>query len=164
MAFTLIRNGGLIDGTGKPPDQDTAILIEDNQVRAVGPASRIKLPAAEIIEIDAGGGFVLPGFFDTHVHLLFEGFNMVRDMQAPFSARFYNSVEFMHRTIEAGVTSVRDAGGADAGVKQSLESGTLVGPRMQISISTPCLPIILENTGINGKISFEGVYQKTLTP
>jgi imidazolonepropionase-like amidohydrolase len=67
--------------------------------------------------------------------LLFEGFNMVRDMQAPFSLRFYKSVDNMRRTIEAGVTSVRDAGGADAGVKQSVEDGDVLGPRMQICVS-----------------------------
>jgi imidazolonepropionase-like amidohydrolase len=41
----------------------------------------------------------------------------------------------MRRTVEAGVTSVRDAGGADAGVKQAVESGVVLGPRMQISIA-----------------------------
>ena len=135
MATTLIRNATLIDGTGRPPVVNAAILIKDNQIDSVGPAGEIKLPDSEMIELDAGGGFVLPGFFDTHVHLLFEGFNMVRDMQEPFSARFYKSVNYMRRTIEAGVTSVRDAGGADAGVKKSVDSGEIVGPRMQISIS-----------------------------
>lgn len=135
MAFTLIRNATLIDGTGQAPVPDAAIIIEDNLIRSVGPASTIKLPAAEIVEIDAQGGFILPGFFDTHVHLLFEGFNMVRDMQAPFSLRFYKSIDYMRRTLEAGVTSVRDAGGADAGVKQSVEDGDVLGPRMQISVS-----------------------------
>ena len=135
MAFTLIRNATLIDGTGQAPVTDAALIIEDNQIRSVGPASTIKLPAAEIVEIDAQGGFLLPGFFDTHVHLLFEGFNMVRDMQAPFSLRFYKSIDYMRRTLEAGVTSVRDAGGADAGVKQSVDNGDVLGPRMQISVS-----------------------------
>lgn len=135
MAFTLIRNGVLIDGTGKPPIHDAAVLVEDNQIRSAGSTADIKLPASEVVEIDAGGGYILPGFFDTHVHLLFEGFNMVRDMQEPFSTRFYKSIDFMRRTVEAGVTSVRDAGGADKGVKQSVERGEIVGPRMQISIS-----------------------------
>jgi imidazolonepropionase-like amidohydrolase len=135
MAYTLIRNGNLIDGTGKPPTQDAAVLVKDDQIVFAGPANSIKLPAAEIEEIDAIGGFILPGFFDTHVHLMLEGINMVRDMQEPFSARFYKSIDFMRRTLEAGVTSVRDAGGADMGVKQSVENGEIVGPRMQISIS-----------------------------
>lgn len=135
MAATLIRNGTLIDGTGKPAVQDAAIVIQDNKITSIGKADEIKLPNSEMVEIDAKGGYILPGFFDTHVHLLFEGFNMVRDMQEPFSARFYKSIDYMRRTIEAGVTSVRDAGGADAGVKQSVENGEIIGPRMQISIS-----------------------------
>lgn len=135
MTVTLIRNGSLIDGTGRPAIQDAALLIKENRIASVSEASDIKLPNTEIVEIDANGGFILPGFIDTHVHLLFEGFNMVRDMQEPFSARFYKSVDYMRRTIEAGVTSVRDAGGADAGVKQSVEAGHIIGPRMQISIS-----------------------------
>lgn len=135
MATKLIRNGTLIDGTGKPAVQDAAIVIQDNKITSIGKANEIKLSNSEMVEIDVKGGYILPGFFDTHVHLLFEGFNMVRDMQEPFSARFYKSIGNMRRTIEAGVTSVRDAGGADAGVKQSVENGEIIGPRMQISIS-----------------------------
>ncbi|MBI3362234.1 MAG: amidohydrolase family protein, partial [Chloroflexi bacterium] len=82
-----------------------------------------------------GGGFILPGFIDTHVHLTLEGLNLARDMVTPFSLRFYNSVATMRRTVEAGITSVRDAGGADVGVKQAVESGVVLGPRMQISIT-----------------------------
>ncbi len=44
-----------------------------------------------------------------------------------------NSVEYMRRTLDAGITSVRDAGGADVGMKQAVETGVVVGPRMQIS-------------------------------
>jgi imidazolonepropionase-like amidohydrolase len=66
---------------------------------------------------------------------MLEGFNLVRDIQTPFSLHFYKSVEYMRRTVEAGITCVRDAGGADAGVKQAVESGLVLGPRMQISIT-----------------------------
>jgi len=135
MAFTLIRNGTLIDGNGGIPLPNAAVLIEDNRIRAVGPANSISLPNADVTQIDAGGGFILPGFIDTHVHLMLEGVNIARDLVTPFSLRFYNSVEYMRRTIEAGITSVRDAGGADAGVKQAVEQGLVLGPRMQISIS-----------------------------
>jgi imidazolonepropionase-like amidohydrolase len=135
MSFTLIRNGTLIDGNGGPPIPNAAVLIEDNRLRAVGPAQTISIPNSTVTEIDGGGGFILPGFIDTHVHLMLEGVNLVRDIQAPFSLRFFNAVQYMRRTIEAGITSVRDAGGADAGVKQAVESGVVLGPRMQISIS-----------------------------
>ncbi len=135
MTNTLIRNGTLIDGTGATPTLNAAVLIKDNRIQAVGQADSFSLPNESIHEVDAGGGYILPGFIDTHVHLMLEGVNIARDMVTPFSMRFFNSVQFMKRTIDAGITSVRDAGGADAGVKQAVESGVVLGPRMQISIS-----------------------------
>ena len=135
MSYTLIRNGTLIDGTGSNPVTDAAVLVKDNRIEAVGRRDRIRLPDASLTEIDAGGGTILPGFIDTHVHLMLEGVNIARDMTTPFSLRFYKSVEHMRRTLDAGITSVRDAGGADAGLKQAVETGVVPGPRMQISIT-----------------------------
>lgn len=135
MTNLLIRNGMLIDGTGALPVPNAGVLVRDNRIQAVGVADSLSLPNERIAEIDAGGGTILPGFIDTHVHLMLEGVNIARDMITPFSMRFYNSVKYMRNTIDAGVTSVRDAGGADAGVKQAVESGVVIGPRMQISIS-----------------------------
>lgn len=135
MTYTLMRNGTLIDGTGKAPLPNAAVLVKDNRIHAVGTAEGISLPNEETAEIDARGGFILPGFIDTHVHLMLEGVNIARDMVTPFSMRFFNAVKYMKNTINAGVTSVRDAGGADAGIKQAVESGVVLGPRMQISIS-----------------------------
>ncbi len=135
MTTSLIRNGMLIDGTGNMPISNAALLIKENRIQAVGQAHSFSLPNESIHEIDAGGGYILPGFIDTHVHLMLEGVNIARDMVTPFSMRFFNAAQYMKRTIDAGITSVRDAGGADAGVKQAVESGVVLGPRMQISIS-----------------------------
>jgi imidazolonepropionase-like amidohydrolase len=135
MAFTLIRNGTLIDGRGGAPLPCAGVLIKDDHIQAVGRASDLRLPKGSLTRIDASGAFVLPGFIDAHVHLTLQGVNIARDMAMPFSLRFYNSVEHMRRTLEAGVTSVRDAGGADAGMKQAVEDGVVLGPRIQISIT-----------------------------
>lgn len=135
MSSILIRNGTLIDGTGKAPLADAAVLVKDNLILDVGQGNNIRQPDTEVTEIDAGGGYILPGMIDTHVHVMLEGVNIARDMVTPFSMRFYNSVNYLKNTIDAGITSVRDAGGADAGVKQAVESGVIVGPRLQISIS-----------------------------
>jgi imidazolonepropionase-like amidohydrolase len=135
MTHTLIHNGTLIDGRGGPPIANAAVLIKGNQILAAGPKDEITFPDAELTTIDAGGGTILPGMIDTHVHLMLEGINPARDMVTPFSLRFYNAVHHLRRTLEAGITSVRDAGGADFGTKQAVESGLISGPRMQISIS-----------------------------
>jgi imidazolonepropionase-like amidohydrolase len=64
-----------------------------------------------------------------------ESFGREETLYTPLSLYFYNAIERMQRTLNAGVTSVRDAGLADAGLKLAVEKGIIVGPRIQISIS-----------------------------
>lgn len=135
MTYFLIHNGTLIDGTGKPPVNDEVILIKDDIIEYIGPEDSLKLPNAKIKKIDADGGFLLPGFIDSHLHLMANGFHMEDNMYNPLSLFFYNGVENMRRTVNAGVTTVRDCGLADYGVKMAVEKGLIKGPRMQISIS-----------------------------
>ncbi len=51
--------------------KDGALLIEDGEIAAVGPAAKIEKLAARRAEmIDVGGRVVLPGFVDSHTHLI----------------------------------------------------------------------------------------------
>ena len=144
MTYTLIHNGALIDGHGGAPIKDGAVLVQNDRIRAVGRKADIPLPDAPLSMIDAGGGWILPGLIDTHVHLMLEGIDIPRLLTTPFSLRFYHALGHMRRTLDAGITTVRDAGGADLGVKQAQESGLVTGPRMQISITA------LSTTGGHG--------------
>ena len=109
MSLLLIANGTVIDGNGGPPLSDAEVLIENNQIRAVGRVGSLPTPNAELTHIDAGGGFILPGFIDAHVHLWHDDFDVMREMTDPLSLNFYRAVGNMRATIEAGVTTVRDA-------------------------------------------------------
>ncbi len=137
MPFMLITNGQLIDGRGGPPLPDGMVLIRDNQIRAVGRRDDVArhIPREPITTIDAGGGAILPGLIDTHVHLTLEGFNIQERLTEPYSLQFYKAVDRMRRTLDAGITSVRDAGGTDLGTKMAVERGIVPGPRMQISVT-----------------------------
>jgi imidazolonepropionase-like amidohydrolase len=55
-------------------------------------------------------------------------------MATPFSLNFYLAQDNLRRTLAGGVTSVRDAGLADLGVKRAVERGLISGPRMQVAI------------------------------
>ncbi|KPV42409.1 metal-dependent hydrolase family protein [Alicyclobacillus ferrooxydans] len=132
--FTLIYNGTLIDGNGGHPVTDGAVLLEDNRIAAVGPLASIQIPdGAE--RIDAEGGTILPGLIDAHVHMMFEVRKLEAQLADPFSLQFYYAEQYMRRTLDAGITTVRDAGGTDLGVKTAVERGLIEGPRMQISIT-----------------------------
>ncbi|AYF29460.1 imidazolonepropionase [Micromonospora tulbaghiae] len=74
----LVTNDGR-DGDPLGVRRDAALLIEDGEVAWTGPARHA--PAADR-RIDAGGAAVLPGFVDSHAHLVFAG-----DRAAEFAAR-----------------------------------------------------------------------------
>lgn len=134
MPAQLIRNGTLIDGTGAAPLPNAGVLVEDGRIKAVGSVQ--SLPYIDSVEeIDAQGGYILPGLIDTHVHVMLQGMDFAAMIQRPFSFMFYQAIPYLQRTLDCGITSVRDAGGADAGVKKAVEDGIVRGPRMQISIN-----------------------------
>lgn len=132
MSLTLIHNGTLINGNGGDPIPDGALLIDGSRIVAAGPLAALDLPP-DTSRIDAGGGAILPGLIDTHVHIAFEYTNPFDIQMTPFSLRFFRTVNYMRRTIDAGITTVRDAGGADLGMKQAVEQGVVAGPRLMIS-------------------------------
>lgn len=129
-----IINGRIIDGTGRDPIPNGGIVIENGQIVAVDAMDTLDNWRDGAV-IDVGGNTITPGFIDCHVHFVLEDFNLMTWMAQPFSLRFYAALDRMRRTLDAGVTSVRDAGGADLGMKQAVERGMVIGPRMQISIS-----------------------------
>jgi imidazolonepropionase-like amidohydrolase len=135
MAYTLIHGGTLIDGTGGKPMTNAAVSILDNKIHTVGSGGAVTLPTDNMDMLDVKGGYILPGLIDTHVHMMLEIDDLRVTMATPFSLNFYKAIQYMRRTLDAGITSVRDAGGTDLGVKQAVEQGLIEGPRMQISIT-----------------------------
>lgn len=135
MTYILVKNGTLIDGKGGQPIQNAAVLIKDNKIVQVGKLEDINLPTEEVDVVDAENGYILPGLIDTHVHLMMEFTDIRKSLATPFAYKFYQAIGYMKKTIDAGITTVRDAGFTDLGVKQAVEDGLVLGPRMQVSIN-----------------------------
>jgi len=68
------------------------------------------------------------------VHVTLDNVNVLQLLQTPFSLRIFQAARNLERTLKAGVTTVRDAAGADLGVKQAIATGLIDGPQMQIAI------------------------------
>jgi imidazolonepropionase-like amidohydrolase len=90
------------------------------------------------------GGSILPGLIDTHVHFMLEYPDVLRSVLTPPSLRLLQAIPRMRATLEAGVTTVRDAAGSPAGLKMAVEQGIIAGPRMQVAIS------LISQTGGHG--------------
>lgn len=132
--YLLIHNGTLIDGNGGKPIENAGVLIKNREILDCGNEDSIKLPNEEIKYLDAHGGFIMPGFIDCHVHLMWNGFRFEDPLFMPLSLYFYRAAENLKQTLETGVTTVRDAGMVDYGVKMAVEEGLIEGPRLLISV------------------------------
>ncbi len=135
--YTYLRNGKLIDGTGKPPKDVAGILIKGNKIENIilneNDINLSELNDVKVIDLD--GQYILPGLIDTHVHVMLNFKDLDSKLNQPFSYRFYESVVNLENTIKAGITTVRDAGGADLGIKKAIEDELVIGPRLQICIN-----------------------------
>jgi len=143
MARILFHGGLLFDGTGTDP-APADVVIDDEHIAHVGAPGT----GDGDTSVDLDGKTLLPGFFDCHVHVTFDGFDVLAAIQEPFSYRFFIAARSLQRTLEAGITSVRDAAGADAGVRRAVDEGMIPGPRMQIAIE------MISQTGGHGDEHF----------
>jgi imidazolonepropionase-like amidohydrolase len=134
---TLLAGGRVFDGTGSPP-AEADVVVEDGRILEVGPG----LDGDETV--DVGGRYLLPGLFDCHTHVTLSNVSLLGSLQTPFSYRFFETVQNLAATLRVGITTVRDAAGADAGVKQAVDDGLVPGPRLQISVA------LLSQTGGHG--------------
>jgi imidazolonepropionase-like amidohydrolase len=134
---TVLSGGRIFDGTGSAI-AEADIVIGDGKIIDVG----VRLDGDE--QVDVRGLAVLPGFYDCHVHVMVSGIDLVRRLQRPFSYQFFQAARNLAATLDCGITTVRDAGGADLGVQRAVDDGLVDGPRLQISISA------LSQTGGHG--------------
>jgi len=137
MTRLLFQGGSVFDATVASP-APADVVVENGLIVDVGSA----LDGDQAV--DCTGLAVLPGFFDAHVHVMLSHIDIWRIVQTPFSLRFFEAAANLEATLRAGITTVRDAGGADLGVKQAVEHGLIKGPRLQISLK------MLSQTGGHG--------------
>jgi imidazolonepropionase-like amidohydrolase len=129
LTRTLFAGARVFDGTGSMPTE-ADVVVEDGRIADVGSG----LDGDE--RVDVAGKHLLPGLFDCHIHVgsTYEDFDETAVMHRPFTYGFFKIPETLRTILRLGITTVRDASGADLGVKRAVEDGVLVGPRMQISV------------------------------
>lgn len=90
----VILRVNVIDGTGAPVQPDRAVVLAQGRIAAVGSPDRIAIPHGARI-VDAAGGYLIPGLWDLHVHVLRRG----------------REQSYFPLLVAQGVTGVRDMGG-----------------------------------------------------
>lgn len=110
-----ITNVTVIDGTGTAAQPGMTVVVEGDRITAVGRAAEVAAPPGARV-VDGGGRFLIPGLWDSHVHLGNAGESALPQL------------------VAHGVTSVRDLGSSLADVRQwqhAARSGMLTMPRVR---------------------------------
>lgn len=136
-ATTAVRFGKLVDGKGSVL-KDAVVVIEGERVKSVGTS----VPAgATLIDLSRYTG--IPGLIDVHTHLTYNWdpasgtrpFDWGMLDEHPAVTVFHARINAT-RTLEAGVTTVRDLGATqdnDIAMRDLINEGLITGPRMFVS-------------------------------
>jgi len=107
-----IVGGRLIDGTGKPPVENSVVILREGKIAAAGPAAGTPVPEGAQI-VDAHGKSVLPGLWEMHAH--------------------FEQVEWGPIYLATGVTTARDVGNERefiVAARDAIAAGKGIGPRL----------------------------------
>jgi imidazolonepropionase-like amidohydrolase len=123
----LISNAEFLDVRSGEMRANTSVRIKDGVVVEVCSG---RIQDAQVPTINAKGRTLMPGLIDCHVHTLSE---LEPNLGASTSLVAIFGAQRLHRMLRRGFTTVRDAGGADAGFRAAIEQGVTPGPRMFVS-------------------------------
>ena len=135
-----LRFGKVVDGQGRVIS-NAIILVKADRIVAVGPEKGVLIPAtAEVIDLRAYTA--IPGLIDAHTHMTFywdktPGSTPWQQLGTLGPAvTVFLAQENARKTLETGVTSVRDLGssdGMDLAMRALINRGAMHGPRMFVA-------------------------------
>lgn len=110
------------------------VEIEDGLIKAVGSVDELGSRASELVDT---GGTLLPGLFNSHAHLAWDGVHDLARQSLDDSPEIsaYKSAGNMLVSLRSGVTTVRDLGmnTANLHAKQAVEQNIFPGPRLLVT-------------------------------
>ena len=126
----LLSDGLLIDGSGPDPIGTVDVLIEGSWIKEVSDKT-IQSEGAR--KYNLKGQALLPGLIDCHAHACLTHTKLA-DLEAiPLTLMTGEASTILRGMLNRGFTTIRDAAGADWGLKEAVEHRHITGPRMFIS-------------------------------
>lgn len=130
MSAFLLRDARVVDARG-PRTGSVDLLLRAGRIAAIGPS--LDAPDAEVVEL--GGRWVCPGLMNAHAHLCLDGGPDPEEVlrRENRTETVVRSVARLEAALRAGVTTIRDVGGAygiDIELAGLVDAGEIRGPRV----------------------------------
>jgi imidazolonepropionase-like amidohydrolase len=124
----LFSNFLLFDGKSSALQGGLRLLIEAGRIKALAANDLSPPDGAQVI--DCGGRTLMPGMIDAHWHTLFAGLSISALLAADIGYILLAASAEAERTLMRGFTTVRDLGGPSFALKQAIDEGLAIGPRI----------------------------------
>ena len=124
----LFTNFRLFDGKSSTLRDGLRVLVEGNRIKAVAQGNPAAPDGAHVI--DCGGRVLMPGLIDAHWHSIFAALPLPTLLSADVGYIYLAASAEAERTLMRGFTTVRDVGGPAFALKQAIDEGLVVGPRI----------------------------------
>ena len=138
-----LKAARLFDGKSSSLLQNGVVIVRGDKIVDAG--SNLPLPSGAQV-IDLGDATLSPGLMDAHTHLTADysgNYNerRLQELDLNVSEQAIRATVFARATVEAGFTTVRDLGSrfvasrefVDVALRNSINKGTIVGPRMLVA-------------------------------
>ena len=135
-ATKAIKAGRVIDPAGRVI-HNAVIVVDNDRIVSVGTGA----PPAGAEVIDLSRFTLIPGLIDVHTHVTYfwdrtPGTRPLGQPRRPAGVRTVLAAENARRTLETGVTTIRDLGAGnevDYAMRDLINMGKMVGPRMFVA-------------------------------
>jgi imidazolonepropionase-like amidohydrolase len=138
VGTTIIANGQLVDGTGRAPVKDAAVVIRDGRIVYAGPVAAAPLAPPDAERLDAKGGTIMPGLVEAHFHPTYFNVAALEDLDIKYPVEYVTLLAAANArlVLECGYTAARSGGSLfniDVWLKKAIENDLVPGPRFAAS-------------------------------
>jgi len=135
---TVVTGGRLVDGTGRPPLAEAAVVITDGRIRHAGPSAAMPAVPPDARRIDAAGGTIMPGLVEAHFHATYFNVEKLEDLDIKYPVEYVTLQAAVNcrLALECGYTAARSGGclfNCDVWLKKAIEHDLIPGPRLSAS-------------------------------
>jgi imidazolonepropionase-like amidohydrolase len=132
----VVLKGRVVTGEVGGVIEDGFVRLEDGRITGVGPVAELGSGDDGALVFGGNGKTVMPGLFNNHAHLAWDGANDLATQALEDSPEIsaYKAAANMIRSLRAGVTTVRDLGMNKSGLvaKQAVAQGIFRGPKLLV--------------------------------
>jgi imidazolonepropionase-like amidohydrolase len=128
VPVTVLDDVSVVDVVAGRTVPHRQVVVDGDRIAAVTEAGAPADPAAD--RPDVAGAAVMPGLIDAHVHVKAWTADLAAVPRQPASYTATRAARILTGMLGRGFTTVRDAGGADAGLARAVEEGLIAGPRL----------------------------------